>query len=60
MHCVKAIRTTVFDFWAASPLAPVSRQFRAERLNQLSVADFTYVRTWQGVNAEVILTHLDG
>jgi putative transposase len=33
---------------AACPLDRVNRQFKAERPNQLWVADFTYVSTWQG------------
>jgi transposase InsO family protein len=42
------VRTTVPDGKAACPLDRVNRQFRAERPNQLWVADFTYVSTWQG------------
>lgn len=44
----KAVRTTVPDAKAACPLDRVNRQFKAERPNQLWVADFTYVSTWQG------------
>ena len=44
----KSVRTTVPDAKAACPLDRVNRQFRAERPNQLWVADFTYVSTWQG------------
>lgn len=44
----KAVRTTVPDPKAPCPLDLVNRQFRAERLNQLWVSDFTYVSTWQG------------
>ena len=44
----KGVRTTVPDAKAACPLDRVNRQFRAERPNQLWVADFTYVSTWQG------------
>ena len=44
----KVLRTTLSDGKAACPLDRVNRQFRAERPNQLWVADFTYVSTWQG------------
>jgi putative transposase len=44
----KSVRTTVPDAKAACPRDHVNRQFRAERPNQLWVADFTYVSTWQG------------
>ena len=44
----KGVRTTVPDAKAACPLDRVKRQFRADRPNQLWVADFTYVSTWQG------------
>jgi len=44
----KSVRTTVPDTQAACPLDRVNRQFQAERPNQLWVADFTYVSTWQG------------
>jgi putative transposase len=44
----KGVRTTMPDAKAACPLDRVNRQFRAERPNQLWVADFTYVSTWQG------------
>jgi transposase InsO family protein len=44
----KGVRTTVPDAKAACPLDRVNRQFKAERPNQLWVADFTYVSTWQG------------
>ena len=43
----KVVRTTVSDSKAACPLDKVNRQFKAERPNQLWVADFTYVSTWQ-------------
>lgn len=36
------------DAKAACPLDRVKRQFKAQRPNQLWVADFTYVSTWQG------------
>ncbi len=44
----KAVRTTVPDAKAACPLDRVNRQFKAQRPNQLWVADFTYISTWQG------------
>ncbi len=36
------------DATAACPLDLVNRQFTADRPNQLWVADFTFVSTWQG------------
>ena len=44
----KAIKTTISDADAACPLDRVNRPFSAERPNALWVADFTYVKTWQG------------
>ena len=44
----KTIKTTISDANAACPLDRVNRQFSAERPNALWVADFTYVKTWQG------------
>jgi putative transposase len=44
----KSVRTTVPDTKAACPRDHVNRQFKADRPNQLWVADFTYVSTWQG------------
>lgn len=44
----KGVRTTVPDAKAVCPRDRVNRQFKAERPNQLWVADFTYVSTWQG------------
>lgn len=44
----KVVRTTVADTVAPCPLDRVNRQFEASRPNQLWVADFTYVSTWQG------------
>ncbi len=44
----KVVRTTVADTTAPCPLDRVNRQFTASRPNQLGVADFTYVSTWQG------------
>lgn len=43
-----SMHTTVPDPNAACPLDRVNRQFRAEWPNQLWVADFTHVSTWQG------------
>jgi putative transposase len=42
------VRTTVPDPKAACPRDRVNRQFKAERPNQLWVADMTYVPTWAG------------
>jgi len=44
----KKVRTTVPDSAAACPQDLVQRHFEADRPNQLWVADFTYVSTWQG------------
>jgi transposase InsO family protein len=44
----KTQRTTRPDPKQPCPLDRVKRQFVAERPNQLWVADFTYVSTWQG------------
>jgi putative transposase len=44
----KTQRTTRPDPKQPCPLDRVNRQFVAERPNQLWVADFTYVSTWQG------------
>ena len=44
----KSVRTTVPDAKAPCPLDRVNRQFQADRPNQLWVANFTYVSTWQG------------
>ena len=41
-------RTTVPDEAAARPADLVNRQFKAERPNQIWVADITYVATWAG------------
>ena len=43
----KSVRTTVSGAKAACPRDRVNRQFKADRPNQLWVADFTYVSTWQ-------------
>ena len=40
--------TTVPDLSAKRPAALVERRFEATRPNELWVADFTYVATWQG------------
>lgn len=44
----KVIKTTVPNKDITCPLDRVNRQFRADSPNQLWVADFTYVSTWQG------------
>ena len=44
----KVVHTTFSDSKAPCPLDRIHRQFRTERPNQLWVADFTYVSTWQG------------
>ncbi|RYU62560.1 IS3 family transposase, partial [Methylolobus aquaticus] len=44
----KVVRTTFSDRTTPCPLDRVNREFKAERPNQLWVADFTYVSTWQG------------
>jgi len=44
----RGVRTTWSDPAAANPLDRVNRNFTAERPNQLWVADFTFVSTWQG------------
>jgi len=43
-----AVKTTWPDPTAANPLDRVNRNFTAQRPNQLWVADFTFVSTWQG------------
>ncbi|HTK48261.1 MAG TPA: IS3 family transposase [Gemmatimonadaceae bacterium] len=43
------VRTTIPDLLADRPQDLVARAFRAERPNQLWVADFTYVATWRGM-----------
>jgi transposase InsO family protein len=44
----RAYKTTRPDLAAQRPADLVERQFVADRPNQLWVADFTYVATWQG------------
>ena len=44
----KKVKTTFPDLAAPNPQDLVNRQFRADRPNQLWVADFTFVSTWQG------------
>src|SRR5512147_2117602 len=44
----KKCRTTVADDSADRPVDRVNRQFKADRPDQLWVADFTYVATWVG------------
>lgn len=45
----RRVRTTMPDPLADRPRDLVERAFRAERPNQLWVADFTYVATWSGM-----------
>jgi transposase InsO family protein len=45
----KKYRTTMPGPVSARPADLVNRQFRADRPNQLWVADFTYVATWSGL-----------
>jgi transposase InsO family protein len=42
------VKTTVANPAVPCPLDRVTRQFKADRSNQLWVSDFTYVSTWQG------------
>jgi putative transposase len=44
----RRVRTTVAEPALERPRDLVQRAFRAERPNQLWVADFTYVATWRG------------
>ena len=44
----RRVRTTWSDPVAPNPLDRVNRNFTAQRTNQLWVADFTFVSTWQG------------
>ena len=44
----KVVRATASDARAPCPLDRVNRVFKANRTNQLRVADFTCVSTWQG------------
>jgi len=44
----KRCRTTIADERAQRPADLVNRDFKAQRPNQLWVADFTYVATWSG------------
>ncbi len=44
----KGVRTTIPDDKSERPSDLVNRVFRANRPNQLWVADFTYVATWRG------------
>jgi putative transposase len=44
----KGVKTTRSNKATETPRDLVNRQFVAERPNQLWVADFTYVSTWQG------------
>jgi transposase InsO family protein len=45
----RRVHTTVPDLGASRPADLVQRQFAATRPNELWVADFTYVATWQGM-----------
>jgi transposase InsO family protein len=46
----KRVRTTIpADLASERPLDLVKRSFKAERPNELWVADFTYVATWRGM-----------
>lgn len=46
----KRVRTTIpADLSSERPLDLVQRVFRAERPNELWLADFTYVATWRGM-----------
>ena len=45
----RRVRTTMPDLVADRPRDLVARAVRAERPNQLWVADFTYVATWRGM-----------
>jgi len=44
----KRVKTTQPGLPASCPLDLVSRDFRADQPNELWVADYTYVSTWQG------------
>ncbi len=44
----KPVKTTIADKALPCPLDRVSRQFRADRPDQLWLSDFTYVSTWSG------------
>ena len=44
----KRVKTTNADPQAMCPLDLVNREFRADSPNELWVADYTYVSTWQG------------
>ena len=44
----KRVRTTLQYPATPTPMDRVNREFKAERPNQLWVADFTFVSTWQG------------
>ena len=44
----KTVKTTISDKKSPCPLDKVNRIFKADSPNQLWVADFTYVATWNG------------
>lgn len=48
VHQGKMVRTPISDAKAPCSLNRVNRVLKAERANQLWVADFTCVSTWQG------------
>jgi len=49
-------KTTISDDLAAKPADLVQRSFKADRPNQLWVADLTYVATWQGFVCVAFIT----
>jgi len=60
-HRSRKVKTTNPDKKAVCPLDLVNREFKADRPNELWVADYTYVSTWQGFAyvAFVIDTYAD-
>lgn len=45
-RCGKMVHTTTPDTSASYPLGLVNRHFKASRLNELWVSNFTYISTW--------------